>query len=59
MAAQGTPQRVIRIDDETWADYGHACDAIGHSRSDDIRTHVKAVVAEWKRQQRRDARASD
>jgi hypothetical protein len=58
MASGATPQRVIRIDDETWTDYGLACETLGHSRSDDIRTHVKAVVAEWKREQRRIARES-
>lgn len=56
MAAGVTPQRVIRIDEPTWVAYGHACDAKGISRSDDIRMHVKAVVAEHERQQRRDAR---
>lgn len=59
MAAGATPQRVIRIDDPTWAAYGAACDAKGISRSDDIRMHVKAVVADFERQQRRDARAAD
>lgn len=49
---------MIRIDDPTWAAYGAACDAKGISRSDDIRMHVKAVVADFERQARRDARAN-
>lgn len=49
---------MIRIDEATWAAYGAACEAKGISRSDDIRMHVKAVVADFERQQRRDSRAS-
>jgi antitoxin component of RelBE/YafQ-DinJ toxin-antitoxin module len=56
MAAGVTPQRVIRIDNPTWAAYGAACEAKGISRSDDIRMHVKAVIAEHEREQRRAAR---
>ena len=52
-----TPQRVVRIDDVTWAEYGLACEALGISRSDDIRMRAKERIAEWKRNQRREARA--
>jgi hypothetical protein len=51
-----TPQRVVRIDDETWAEYGLACAALGISRSDDLRMRAKERIAEWKREQRREAR---
>jgi len=51
-----TPQRVVRIDDETWAEYGLACAALGISRSDDLRMRAKERIAEWKRNQRREAR---
>jgi hypothetical protein len=53
-----TPQRVVRIDDETWEEFGLACEALGHSRSDEFRTHAKAVIAAWKREQRREAAAA-
>jgi len=48
-----TPGRVIRLSDELWNDYELACAALGTNRSDDIRRHVTAVVAAWKREQRR------
>jgi hypothetical protein len=51
-----TPNRVVRIDDETWADFGLACEALGTNRSDELRRHVKAVIAAWKREQRQIAR---
>ncbi len=51
-------QRVVRIDDETWADFGVACEALGTNRSDELRRHVKAVIAAWKREQRLIARES-
>ena len=48
--------RVIRMDDATWADYGEYCDEIGISRSDEFRMHVRAVLDEWRRKKRRDAK---
>lgn len=50
-----TPNRVVRIDDATWAEYGLACEALGISRADDIRMRAKERIAEWKRNQRREA----
>jgi hypothetical protein len=44
MAARGTPGRVIRIDDETWAAFGEACKDKGTSRADEIRRFVYAQV---------------
>lgn len=58
MASGATPQRVIRVDDETWTAYDAACKARGISRSDDMRMHIKAVVADHEREQRRIARES-
>jgi hypothetical protein len=52
-----TPQHVVRMDDETWAEYGLACEALGISRSDDLRMRAKERIAEWKRNQRREAAA--
>ena len=54
-----TPGRVIRLENELWSDYEQACRALGTNRSDDIRRHVTAVVAAWKREQRRTAREGD
>lgn len=51
-----TPNRVVRIDDKTWEEFGLACDELGTNRSDEIRRHVKAVIATWKREQRQLAR---
>lgn len=51
--AQG--QAVFRMDDETWEAFGRACKAIGVSRSTAIRMHIKSRVAEFERNQRREA----
>jgi hypothetical protein len=53
-----TPQHVVRMDKETWAEYGLACDALGISRSDDLRMRANERIAEWKRNQRREAAAA-
>jgi hypothetical protein len=49
MTTTGTPGRMVRIDDETWAAYGELCKEEGTSRADDIRRHVHARVAEWRK----------
>lgn len=51
MTTKGTPGRVVRIDDETWAAYGELCEAEGTSRADDLRRHAHARVAAWRKQQ--------
>jgi hypothetical protein len=48
-----TPNRVIRVSDEDWAAYGEAVAAMGSSRADDMRRHIKAAIAAYKREQRR------
>lgn len=53
-----TPQHVVRMDNDTWAEYGLACEALGISRSDDMRMRAKERIAEWKRNQRREAAAT-
>ena len=53
MTTKGTPGRVVRIDDETWAAYGELCTAEGTSRADDLRRHAHARVAEWRKKQAR------
>ncbi len=62
MTTKGTPGRVVRIDDETWAAYGELCAEEGTSRADDLRRHAHARVAAWRaasRKQRLKALAED
>jgi hypothetical protein len=40
MTTKGTPGRMVRIDDATWAEYGELCESEGTSRADDLRRHV-------------------
>jgi hypothetical protein len=51
-----TPNRVVRIDDETWDAYARVCDARGISRADAIRQSIKREIAEFEREERRIAR---
>jgi hypothetical protein len=50
-----TPNRVIRVEDELWTDYGDACEADGTTRSDDLRAHMARKVKTWKRRKDDDA----
>lgn len=52
MTTKGLPGRVVRIDDETWADYEKACAEKGIARAADIRMYVKREVAAWRKRQR-------
>ena len=52
MTTKGLPGRVIRIDDETWADYEKACAEKGVARATDIRMYVLREVAAWRRRHR-------
>jgi hypothetical protein len=52
MTTKGLPGRVIRIDDETWADYEKVCEEKGIARAADIRMYVKREVAAWRKRQR-------
>jgi len=49
MTTKGQPGRVVRIDDETWADYEKACDEKGVARATDIRMYVLREVAAWRK----------
>lgn len=51
MTSKGTPGRMIRIDDATWAAYGELCAAEGTSRADDLRRHAHARVEAWRKKQ--------
>ena len=49
MTTKGQPGRVIRIDDETWADYGQLCEEKGIARAADIRMYVVREVTAWRK----------
>lgn len=49
------PNRVFRLDKETWEAYGAACEEKGISRSDDLRLYIKREVAAHKRRLRETA----
>ncbi|MGW9058865.1 hypothetical protein [Streptomyces sp. NPDC055733] len=51
MTTKGTPGRMVRIDDATWAAYGELCEAEGTSRADDLRRHAHARVNAWRKKQ--------
>ena len=51
-----TPNRALRVSDELWAKFGVACDALGISRSDELRLHMNAVIDAYETKQRRIAR---
>lgn len=48
MTTKGTPGRMVRIDDDTWAAYGQVCAEEGTSRGDDLRRHAHARVNAWR-----------
>ena len=58
MTTKGTTGRVVRIDDETWADFEKVCKEKGVARATDIRMYVVREVAAWRRRQQRDVNAS-
>lgn len=55
MATNETPQRVIRVDQETWDAYGELCKEKGLARSADLRMYIKREVAEHHRRLRNDS----
>jgi len=59
MTTKGQPGRVIRIDDETWADYEKLCEEKGVKRATDIRMYVVREVTAWRRRQRDTAAAKN
>ncbi|MFI6986091.1 hypothetical protein ACIBSV_47065 [Embleya sp. NPDC050154] len=46
------PNRVFRLDTETWDAYAEVCEAKGLSRSDDLRVYIKREVAAHKKRLR-------
>ena len=55
MTTKGTPGRMVRVDDETWAAYGEVCEAKGLSRAADLRVYIKREIAAHKRRLRESA----
>ncbi|MER5613250.1 MULTISPECIES: hypothetical protein [unclassified Streptomyces] len=51
MTTKGTPGRMVRIEEEVWAEYGQLCDEEGTSRGDDLRRHAYARVNAWRKAQ--------
>ncbi|MER5653482.1 hypothetical protein ABT076_10750 [Streptomyces sp. NPDC002131] len=49
MTSRGTPGRMVRIEDEMWAEYGELCAEEGTSRADDMRRHVHSRVNAWRK----------
>ncbi|MFJ8345095.1 GIY-YIG nuclease family protein [Streptomyces sp. NPDC094153] len=44
--------RIIRIDDDTWEDYGRLCEEKGIARAADIRMHIKREIKAYQQRQR-------
>ncbi|MGQ4353223.1 hypothetical protein [Streptomyces drozdowiczii] len=55
MTTKGTPGRMVRIDDETWAAYEQLCAEEGTTRGDDLRRYAKRRVNTWKRKKAAEA----
>lgn len=55
MTTKGTPGRVVRVDEETWAAYGLACDDKGISRANDLRMHMVREIKAHEAAQRKRA----
>lgn len=53
MAVRGTPQRVVRVDQETWDAYGQVCADDGTNRADDLRRYMTQRIKAYRAEQRR------
>jgi predicted GIY-YIG superfamily endonuclease len=50
---EGTkPSRIVRIDDDTWEDYGKLCAEKGIARAADVRMYIKSEIRAYERRQR-------
>jgi hypothetical protein len=56
MTTKGTPGRMVRIEDDVWADYEQACKEKGIARAADIRMYVVREVNAWRKRQAIDRR---
>lgn len=46
------PSRIVRIDDDTWEDYGKLCAEKGIARAADVRMYIKSEIRAYERGQR-------
>ncbi len=53
MTTKGTPGRMVRIEDDVWADYEQVCKEKGLARAADIRMYVVREVTAWRKAQAR------
>ncbi|MCX5365876.1 hypothetical protein OG864_45080 [Streptomyces sp. NBC_00124] len=53
MTTKGTPGRMVRIEDDVWADYEQVCKEKGLARAADIRMYVMREVTAWRKAQAR------
>lgn len=53
MTTKGQPGRVVRIEDDLWADYEKVCQEKGTKRATDIRMYVVREVTAWRKEQAR------
>jgi hypothetical protein len=49
MTTKGTPGRMVRIEDDVWADYEQVCQEKGLARAADIRMYVVREVTAWRK----------
>lgn len=53
MATRGTPQRVVRVDEETWAAFGRACEDKKTTRADELRRFMRQQIKTFEAEQRK------
>ena len=58
MTTKGVTGRVVRIEDDVWADFEKVCQEKGTKRATDIRMYVMREVTAWRRRQQRDVNAA-
>lgn len=56
MTTKGTPGRMVRIEDDLWAEYGQLCEEKGIARAADIRMYVVREVNAWRKANGREPR---
>jgi hypothetical protein len=58
MTTKGVTGRVVRIEDDVWADFEKVCQEKGTKRATDMRMYVVREVTAWRRRQQRDVSAA-
>lgn len=52
-----TTNRVVRIDDELWAEFGELCEEEGTNRTADIRAYIERRLKARRRRAKREAQS--